>query len=69
MDGDEEMEWMDGEAESMMAEMVIVPEEPEKPEHAAIAYLRAQLEVGLTPEQVVGAAAVVKALADNKKDS
>ena len=51
----------------MIAEMGVLPEEPDKPEHVATAYLRAQLEVGLTPEQVVGAAELVRALADNRR--
>ena len=67
MDVDESMEGVDEEVESMMAELGVPPEEPEKPEHVATAYLRTQLEVGLTPEQVVGAAALVRALADNRR--
>ena len=49
MDVDESMEGVDEEVESMMAELGVPPEEPEKPEHVATAYLRTQLEVGLTP--------------------
>ena len=61
----EEMEAISGEAENLMAE--IEPQEEVTPEPAACAYLRSQLEVGLTPEQVVAAAAAVRSVAANKR--
>ena len=66
MDLEEKMEAMSGEAESMMAEMGALPEESTA-EHPASAYLRSQLEEGLKPEQLVGAAAVVRAVTNNKR--
>ena len=49
-----------------MAEMGGLPENS-TPEHPACTYLRSQLEVGLTPEQVVGAAAAVRAIASGRR--
>ena len=62
---DLEMQQMDSMAESLLVEMGMAPDPDE--EHPVIARFRSQLEEGLTPEEVVGAAAVVHAMRQKKQ--
>ena len=62
-----ELEEMEAMGESIMTELGVEPASTEEPLHPASAFLQSQMEVGLTPEQIVGAAAVVRAIAKNKR--
>ena len=62
-----ELEEMEAMGESIMTEMGVAPVTTEEPLHPASAFLQSQMEVGLTPNQTVGASAIVRAIAGNKR--
>ena len=67
MEMSQEIAAIDSFTESMLMDVGAFQEESEEPEHPTTAALRAQIESGLTPEQVTIAAAVTKAIAGGKQ--
>ena len=62
-----ELEEMEPMGESIMTEMGVAPVTTEESLHPASAFLQSQMEVGLTQDQIVGAAAIIRAIAGNKR--